>query len=85
MYQPYTTTRVKITENLIRSNKVKFVKKLIPSSYRKFMREQVLVKKQEKPKMDNKSREILTKYYWNDVMKLKTLIKRELPWTNFQN
>jgi len=30
-------------------------------------------------------KKILAKFYYDDVQKLKQLLERELPWTNFKN
>ena len=40
--------------------------------------------KNEKPKMDERDREILTNFYNDDVKNLEILLKRKLPWSNFQ-
>ena len=41
--------------------------------------------KTEKPMMDVKDRELLINFYKEDVLNLEILLRRRLPWSNFQN
>jgi len=59
--------------------------KFLPQSSRTYLREQFLVTKKPKPKMDEDARKILINYYKEDVEKLKHLLDRKLPWENFSN
>lgn len=61
----------------------KIANNLLSDSTRKFLREKLLEKKQEKPKMDYESRKMLIKFYKDDVLKLQTLLGRKIPWKNF--
>ena len=70
---------------LEKGSKSKFVKKIIPSSKRNFLQTKVLSKQGSKPKLKEEDRKLLKSLYANDVEKLKNLLDRPLPWTNFQN
>jgi len=56
---------------------------LLSDSTRIFWKKKLLEKKQEKPKMDSESRQMLIKFYKDDVLKLQTLLGRKIPWKNF--
>jgi len=70
---------------LEKGSKSKFVKKIIPSSIRNFLQTKVLSKQLSKPKLKEEDRKLLKNLYAKDVEKLKNLLERTLPWTNFQN
>ena len=44
------------------------------------MREKVLLKKEEKPKLSNEDRAILEDFYRDDMKDLQNLLNRKLPW-----
>ena len=60
-----------------------FAKKTLPLSSRLFIRNKFLYKKEVKPQMENEDRELLIRFYRNDVEKLQTLLGRNMPWQNF--
>ncbi len=60
-------------------------KKILSPSTQRVLRDTLFVKSQPKPKMDQKDREFLIKFYNDDVKNLQTLLGRKLPWKNFQN
>jgi len=62
----------------------KIAKIMLPSSSRIFLRNKFLLKQQPKPKMRKEDREVLVKFFYNDVMKLQKILERKLPWPNFQ-
>jgi len=80
---PYTVPRGKIAQKIIGSSRINKISHMLLSESTKNSVKGVLSKKTPKPKMDNESREILIKYYQNDVKKLEELLQRKLPWTNF--
>ena len=57
--------------------------RIISPSVRRLLREQILLKKQPKPKMDQEDRDILIKFYKEDVKNLEKILGRSLPWKNF--
>jgi len=69
-----------ITNNLV----AKIAKITLSKSSREFLKRKFLLKKQPKPKMREGDREVLVKFYYNDVKKLQTILGRKLPWPNFQ-
>ena len=56
----------------------------MPYSIKQFIGKS-LEKQVKKPKMEQKDREFLKKFYKDDVDDLKNILGRDLPWPNFQN
>ena len=84
VYNAYFTSRGQISQFIFRSKLVsKIANNLLSYDARKFLREKLLEKNQEKPKMDYESRKMLIKFYKDDVLKLQTLLGRKIPWKNF--
>jgi len=84
VHNPYVGLRSSIVKKLVSSSKLsKLSQNLLPNSTRLFIREKLLVKKQSKPKMDDREKEDLTNFYREDVAKIQTLLGRDLPWKNF--
>jgi len=84
-YNAYNVPKNKLAAKINYSKFMKgFVVHFIPRKIRIPMREKILRKKGEKPKLDHKDREILIKLYYDDVQKLENLIGRNLPWVNFK-
>jgi len=46
--------------------------------------ENLFIRKTEKPKMDEEDRLLLQKLFKDDVNEVKQILKRTLPWKNFQ-
>ncbi len=83
-HNPFIAARGSTSEKiLINKNISKIAKLFLPSATRKFIRRKVLTKKQEKPTIEDEDRKILQEYYKEDVEKVKKILKRELPWSNF--
>jgi hypothetical protein len=61
----------------------KIAQRLIPSTCRRYLREEILIKKVDKPKMVEEDRIYLQNLYRDDVQKLRNLLGRSLPWPNF--
>ena len=85
VYNPHAEARGKITQSFLTNIKVrKFVKSgIMPFSTRRFLKEKVFFKNQTKPTMDPPDRASLVKFYYDDVQKLKELLERDLPWSDF--
>jgi hypothetical protein len=56
---------------------------MIPYGLRKWVRNALLVKPAPKPQMDAGTRELLVRYYRDDVGRLENILGRRMPWRNF--
>ncbi len=75
-----------LARNIRRNRKIiSLSQKILSPSTRRILRDTIFIKSQPKPKMDQKDREFLIKFYNDDVKNLQTLLGRKLPWKNFQN
>jgi len=83
-HNPYFVIRGKFAQK-IRLNRTleKIIGKRISRSTKNKIRNKFFVKKAIKPVMNNEERELLVKFYREDVKELKTLFNRSLPWKNF--
>jgi len=80
----FVAARGPATEKILTSKTAsKFAKLFLPARTRKFIRRKILIKKQEKPTIEEADRKILQEFYQDDVQKLKKIMNRDLPWTNF--
>jgi len=85
IHNPFTSARDQNAEYILTSKTIsKFSKLFLPFSTRKFLRQKILTKKQEKPILEENDRKILYEYYHDDVKKLKNILTKDLPWPNFQ-
>jgi len=85
-YNPYFMDKGILATKIRRSNFLeKIVKKTLSQSTRLAIRNNFFVKKEKKPLLDEKDREILIQFYSEDVVNLCKLLNRKLPWKNFQN
>ena len=50
---------------------------------RRALKEKLILKPQTKPKLNEKDRNTLIDFYREDVVKIQTLLDRDLPWKNF--
>jgi len=62
---------------------IKIAKLTLSREKRFFVREKIFSKKIEKPEIPQKEKETLQKLYYDDVKTLEILLKRKLPWKNF--
>ncbi len=87
VYNQFALPRNQISSSIIRNQTLKkIVKNILPRRTSTYIYETFFVKKgYKKPDMKNEDRELLVRFYENDVEKIKTLLGRELPWSNFQN
>jgi len=69
----------------IRTNRFleKIVKRTLYRSTRLYIRNRFFVKKESKPTMNVQDRQMLIRFYRDDVEKLGSLLNCKLPWTNF--
>ena len=76
--------RGKIAQEILENKfTVKLSKKLIPRSGRQFI-EHKLFQTKSKPKISEKDRELLVKFYEDDVRKIQNFLGKKLPWKNFK-
>ena len=81
---PFAVSRGPISRKIRRSKIVHQVAdKTFPASARKYVRENILEKKQPKPKMEPSDKEFLINFYKDDVKKLEDLLGKKMPWKNF--
>ena len=66
----------------LRSKNIKFYKilNLLPDSIAESAPEKILFKRTQKPKIDPKAVTFLREIYYDDVLKLQSLLGRSLPW-----
>ncbi len=80
-YNVYGAPRGKYTQIILSSDILfKFARRFIPQSLRWEVRQKVLLKKEEKPKLADEDRAILEDFYREDAENLQVLLKRKLPW-----
>ena len=83
-HNPFAVVRGPISKRIHSSRLISQVAhSIIPKSTRIFLRDNLILKKQPKPKMDEEDRKVLVKFYFNDVIELKSMLGRKLPWPNF--
>ena len=86
VYNPFTAARSQFARKILTSKALSNISQLfLPSSTRKFLRRNILTKKQNKPTIDETDWKTLQEYYIQDVNNLKKILKRDLPWKNFLN
>jgi len=86
VFNPYGVSRNRFSKFVFNSPRIKKISRdIFSQSFRKLLREKLLVKHSSKPKMDQNDRKNLVKFYRNDVLKLQILLGQQLPWTNFDN
>ena len=86
VHNPFRVPRGSIAKHIFTNKRIKQIaRKTLPFEQRNFIVEKFLLTKKGKPKMDEKSRSMLTKYYEDDVHKLENFLGRKLPWSNFQS
>lgn len=85
IFNPYGRSRNKLITKTLTDHQGfrKILRKIIPSSTREKINKAMLVH-DEKPKMDENDRKILIKFYTEDVLKVKKLLGKDLPWKNFK-
>jgi len=84
-HNPFTIPRNDFSKKLIQNNTLrKLGKNLIPRDVLPEIKK-LVDKKAQKPKMLEDDRNTLKTIYLDDVQKLKTILKRKLPWDDFKN
>jgi len=86
VHNPFKVPRGSIAKYIFRNRRIKQIaRKTLSSKQRSSLAKKILLSKKGKPKMDEKSISMLTKYYEDDVHKLENFLGRKLPWSNFQS
>ena len=84
VHNPFIVPRLPFAFSIINSGLVsRMAQRLIPTTSRLYLREKILTKKADKPKMAEEDRIYLQNLYRDDVQKLRDLLGRSLPWPNF--
>jgi len=84
IYNPYVKYQGKTAERIYKNSLVRKIAQIFLSlTYREFLKQKFLITRYSKPTMDEKDREELKKFFYDDVQKLQTLLGRELPWKDF--
>jgi len=85
VHNPYVISKNELITNTLRDHQgfKKILRKFIPSSTREKINKAMFVY-EEKPKMDENDRKTLIKFYTEDVLKVKKLLGKDLPWKNFK-
>jgi len=83
-YNKFGVARGPISQFLLRDIRVRrIVEKIVPPSGRRVLREKLLLKNEEKPKMNQEDRKTLIQFYREDGIKLQKILGKKLPWKNF--
>ena len=73
VYNKYGVVRNPISQKILQSKNIRLVsEKLLPPSKRRILKEKLILKEEEKPKIEENEKELLINYYRDDVQKLKT-------------
>jgi len=84
IYNKFGVVRGSVSQFILQNRTLRRIsEKLISPSGRKKLKEKIILKNEPKPKIEQTAREILVKFYYDDVQKLKELLGRDLPWKNF--
>jgi len=85
VHNPYIKSKNQFITNTLSDHQgfKKILRKFIPSSTREKINKAMFVH-EEKPKMDENDRKTLIKFYTEDVLKVKKLLGKDLPWKNFK-
>jgi hypothetical protein len=84
VYNAFGVVRGPLSQHILTNRKLRKLAELtIPLSARRVLRENIILKKQTKPKMKDKERGLLIDYYREDVKEVQSILKRPIPWPNF--
>jgi len=80
-YNEYRSPRGKISQKILVSDTIsRIADKLLPKSLKWKLKEEIILKKENKPQLTKEHRIILENYYREDAKNLQNLLKRKLPW-----
>ena len=84
VFNKFGVARGPISKFILRNTTLKrSAEKIIPPSGRRIFREKFLLKNEQKPEINQLDRDILIKFYSENVIKLEKILGRSLPWKNF--
>ncbi len=84
-YNKFGVARGQISQFILRQRIVRsLAERIMSPSRRRVLREKILLKNEPKPKIRKDDKEILIKFYREDVEKIQNILGRKLPWENFQ-
>lgn len=82
-HNTYGEPRNSLSTFILKNIRSKKLFRLFPFAFRKFIRDKVLLKKAEKPKMSDEDRRFLQDYFREDTLAIEKILGRKLPWKNF--
>ena len=84
IHNPYGVIKGQVAQKIRQSKIIHAIShKIFFKSQKEFLKEKLIFSQQTKPLIDEKSRDKLIKYYFQDVQILETILERKLPWPNF--
>jgi len=84
VHNPYATVRGPIAGFVLKNKPLRrLAEKIMSPNRRRALKEKLILKPQTKPKLNEKDRNTLIDFYREDVVKIQTLLDRDLPWKNF--
>ena len=85
-HNTYAVPRGRVARYLLTSKTaVRIAKSVLSAKTLSFVKDDLIHKKQPKPKMKQEDRDLMLKFYRDDVKKLQSILGRKLPWPNFDN
>ena len=64
---------------------INIIRQLIPKSFRNSLENKIWKSNETRIKLSDQDKQLLIKFFYDDVKKLEKLLDRELPWPNFKN
>ncbi len=84
-YNLYGESRNRIFHYMRKSKAIRKFLNILPEDFVRKLRDEVVLKKQNKPKLSKEEMICLENYYREDVKKLQKLLERKLPWNWINN
>jgi len=84
-YNEYGESRNRIFHYLRKSNTIRKLSARLPQDLVTKLRDEILLKKSNKPKLSKEERAFLENYFLDDIIKLQKLLNRKFPWNWIKN
>jgi len=84
-YNLYGESRNRVFHYMRKSKAIRKFLNILPEDFVRKLRDEVVLKKQNKPKLSKEEMISLENYYREDVKKLQKLLERKLPWDWINN
>ena len=82
-HNTYGEPRNLVSKFVLKNIRSKKLYSLFPYTFRKFVRDSLLLKAAEKPLMENDDRMFLKDFFIEDTLEVQKILARQLPWKNF--